>query len=62
MLVGPDVFIRTNGNFLAWNTIAAFAKKTNIGVVVAPGGKGAIDPTNPLCKYNQTRLNCGNTL
>jgi len=51
MLVGPNVFNRTTGAHLAWDEIAKFAALTNIGVVVAPGGKGAIDPTNPLYLY-----------
>jgi thiamine pyrophosphate-dependent acetolactate synthase large subunit-like protein len=50
-LLGPNVFVRTTGTPHPWVSVAAFAHLTNIGVVVAPGGKGAIDPNSPLYLY-----------
>lgn len=50
-LVGPDLYVRLTGDNIAWKVFRQLVEKSNIGVVVAPGGKGALPVNDDRCKF-----------
>jgi thiamine pyrophosphate-dependent acetolactate synthase large subunit-like protein len=51
-IVGPDIWRDSDkDNYKARDQFREFCDRTNIGVVMIPGGKGAVDPTKPYCLY-----------
>lgn len=57
ILVGPDIWtlgsnVEEGGEKVNVRAeIRRFCEATNIGVVMTPGGKGAVDPSAPYCLY-----------